>query len=290
MKPTGKITSQESQHSGFISFADSITWRISGHDTNSAGIVSNLKKAMKLRQSATSPHNQLVVYTKPDSTLKRDLIHPLYSKEHPAGAYFCEVEHPSNMDILALQLMKIASIMRRGAEQNMGFLIHGALAAYNGRGVILAGQGGMGKTTVSERLPYTWQSLCDDTALIVHDKTGGYRAHPWPTWSRFMFGESGGTWDVSRNLPVAGVYFLKRGEQDKITPNNKAESVCRLVKSTEEALKPILLRDDEYDSKDMRINRFDNVCAFAESVPTYILSFTRDGRFWEKIEKVIPGK
>ena len=67
--------------------------------------------------------------------------------------------------------------------------------------------------------------------------------------------------------------------------NNKAESVCRLVRSTEEALKPIPLRDDEYDSKDMRINRFNNVCTFAESVPTYILSFTENGTFWKEIEK-----
>lgn len=274
-----KIAIPETIPTGFIIFADRTIWQVSGYDKNSQEIVSHLIKTMNLRQSSTPPDKQLIVYTNSNTTLKKHLTN------NSASIYFCRVEYPSNGDILALQLMKIASIMRQGAEQNMGFLIHGALAVYNNKGIILAGHGGIGKTTASNRLPDTWESLCDDTTLIVRDPDGIYMAHPWPTWSRFMFGDSGGTWDVGRNFPVTGVYFLKRGEQDKITPNNKAESVCRLVRSTEEALKPIPLRDDEYDSKDMRINRFNNVCTFAESVPTYILSFTENGTFWKEIEK-----
>ena len=69
--------------------------------------------------------------------------------------------------------------------------------------------------------------------------------------------------------------------------NNKAEAVCRLVQSAEEALIPIQSRDREYDSNEMRVNRFNNLCTFAESIPASTLSFTQNGKFWQEIEKEI---
>jgi len=102
-----------------------------------------------------------------------------------------------------------------------------------------------------------------------------------------MFNGPGGAWDVNRNVPVSGVYFLKRDEKDKSTRNNRAETVCRLVQSAEEALIPITMRNDSYDSKDMRVTRFNNICTFSKSIHSYILSFTQNGKFWQEIEKDI---
>lgn len=293
MAPTDKTTPPAKIYSGSISFADSTSWSISGRDKNSNKIVSYFAKTMKLNPHSTPSYNQLIVFTKSDTLSKKNLTKPqlkTQAKDNCGNAYFCEVDYATNKDILALQLMEIASIMRQYAEQNMGFLIHGALTEYNGKGVILAGRGGIGKTTASERLPETWRSLCDDTTLIVRDKSGTYTAHPWPTWSRFMFGNSGGTWDVSRNLPVDGVYFLKRDKKEKSVKINRAEAICRLVQSAEEALLPITLRNEKYDSRDMRINRFNNICTFAESTPAYTLSFSKNGNFWQEIEKTRTSK
>ena len=86
--------------------------------------------------------------------------------------------------------------MANSSEKNGGLLVHGALAEWNGIGVILAGPGGVGKTTASKRLPRPWRSLSDDNTLIVKSPDGTYWAHPWPTWSRYRQGDMSGSWDV----------------------------------------------------------------------------------------------
>ena len=68
---------------------------------------------------------------------------------------------------MTLQLMRVSQIVANASEEKGGLLVHGALVEWNGTGVILAGPGGVGKTTASKRLPSTWRSLSDDTALIV---------------------------------------------------------------------------------------------------------------------------
>ncbi|MFC1840214.1 SynChlorMet cassette protein ScmC [Thermodesulfobacteriota bacterium] len=276
--------------SGSVSLADSTSWCISAHDKNAIEIVSYLRKIMELQHPSNKHNRQLIVFTNSQTSIKEKLIPPPFIKQftgHLPETRFCAVDNFTNMNMLALQLMKIASIMRQESEKKMGFLIHGALAEHEGNGVILAGPGGIGKTTISNLLPEAWNSLCDDATLIVRNQEGSYMAHPWPTWSKFMFGDSGGTWNVSKNFPVAGVYFLKRGNVEKSSEIKREEAICRLVRSAEEALIPIASRDDEYDSNDMRINRFNNICAFSEFIPSYTLSFTQNGTFWKEIEKDI---
>ena len=96
--------------------------------------------------------------------------------------------------------------------------MHGALAEENGIGVILAAPGGTGKTTASDRLPAPWRSLCDDTTLVVRDSQGKYWGHPWPTWSRFLEGGPGGTWEVQEAVPLRGVFFLSQAPEDLTEP------------------------------------------------------------------------
>ncbi len=281
MMDTDKIISPGNDESGFLSLGDDTFWQISGLDKNSVEAVSCLKNIMGLHDSSPGCNKQLIVYTNSNTDSKKNLT------VNSPGTRFCDVDYSPDMDMLVLQLMKIAALLRQESEKKMGFLIHGALAEYKGRGVILAGRGGIGKTTAVGRLPETWTPLSDDLTLIVCDSNGSYMAHPWPTWSRFMFGGSGGSWNVNRNLPLAGVYFLKRGKTDGSVVIDRPEAVCRLVQSAEEALLPITLRSEKYDSRDMRINRFNNIVTFTESVPAYILSFAEKGNFWQEIEKDI---
>lgn len=85
-----------------------------------------------------------------------------------------------------------ASVIVLDVENRGGLLLHGALAECKRQGVILAGPGTVGKTTASRRLRLPWHSLSDDATLVVRDRAGRFGAHPWPTWSRFMFGGSWG--------------------------------------------------------------------------------------------------
>ena len=68
--------------------------------------------------------------------------------------------------------------VRRG-----GLPLHGALVEHDGRGVLLVGRSGVGKSTACRRLPPRWNALGDDLALAVRRPGGGFAVHPLPTWS-----------------------------------------------------------------------------------------------------------
>ena len=74
---------------------------------------------------------------------------------------------------------------------------------------------------------------------------------------------------------------------DRLEPVGQAEAVCRIVRSAEEAIMPIRLRTEEDDPMEMRLRRFDNICAFAKSVPGFLLYLSAKGAFWKEMERII---
>jgi SynChlorMet cassette protein ScmC len=74
------------------------------------------------------------------------------------------------------RVMAVSYVFSRAVEARGGLLIHGALAEWNGKGVILAGKSGVGKSTASARLTPAWRSLSDDATLIVPDGPMRYKA------------------------------------------------------------------------------------------------------------------
>ena len=186
-------------------------------------------------------------------------------------------------------LIRLSMIIVRDAQYRGGVLLHGALAVWNGKGVILAGPGGRGKTTASRRLPSHWHSYCDDTTLVVLDKRGFYWAHPWPTWSKFMFNGSGGTWDVQHAAKLKGIFFLKHANEDKFEPLEIAQRVCLLISSAEQVSWSMPGHLDKNVVRELRLQRFDNICDLARTVPSYILHICPNGTFWREIERALSG-
>lgn len=199
----------------------------------------------------------------------------------------CLVGRAEDTDTLVTQLMQLSLVMGRLAQARGALLLHSALAERQGCGVILAGPGGVGKTTASQRLPPPWRSLCDDATLVVRDEQGAYWAHPWPTWSDFMFGGPGGTWDVQHAVPLRGIFFLAQAQEDKVEPFGVGEAVCLLVESAEQASRPMSRGMEENEVRALRLQRFDNVSALAQTVPCYLLRLTQTGGFWHEIERAI---
>lgn len=207
------------------------------------------------------------------------------------GSVNCVLTPAKSDNTLATQLTWLSLIISLHAETQGGVLLHGALAEKNGYGVILAGHGGAGKTTASQRFPLPWRSLCDDTTLVVCDKQGRYWAHPWPTWSKFLFGGTGGSWDVQHAVPLKGIFFLVQAREDRVIPIDEVNSICLLAESAEQASLAISRSVAEKSKlRDIRSRRFHNVCELAKAVPCYVLRLSLSGAFWEDIEKVIESK
>ncbi|MHB8837184.1 MAG: SynChlorMet cassette protein ScmC [Candidatus Methylomirabilia bacterium] len=277
-----------------LSLADGSRWVIAAGDEAASSIVSRLGRAMRLgvvnRTGAVEPNHHGAV---------RRLLVRVGARDRKAPAAACHPTSPSESDNsvvcvlrpfphgdgLYCQLMELSSVFAREAQARGGVLLHGALAERGGIGVILAAPGGTGKTTASVRLPAPWRSLCDDTTLVVRDSRGRYRAHPWPTWSRFMHGEPGGAWDVQEAVPLGGVFFLSRAVEDRAEPVGTGRAVGLLVECAGQGSQSMALGLGREATRALHLERFGNLCDLARAVPTRLLHISLAGAFWQEIER-----
>jgi SynChlorMet cassette protein ScmC len=279
-----------------LALADGSIWEIIAGDDRASDVVSVLAKAMQLQfldkrfqiHPEYPTYRRLFVHVedrKKDSDSFPTTVHLTFEDQK----IICTLISDESHEMGAFQLMLLSMVICRDVQYRGGILLHGALAEWNGNGVILAGPGGRGKTTASRRLPRHWQSFCDDTTLVVCDNKGGYWAHPWPTWSTFMFNGPVGTWNVQYAVSLKGIFFLEQAHDDKIKPLGSAQNVCRLNASAEEVSWPMPRNEDKNVLRELRLQRFNNICNLAKAISSYILRISPDGCFWKEIERTLNG-
>jgi hypothetical protein len=285
------LRTQEVWHN--LVLADGSRWEIAAGDEEAASIVSQLGCAMQLRVTigaSEPPHHgnlcRLLVQIDAHTSVA-DCYAPLLSEDD--GFAVCVLSPCNHSDGLYIQLMQLSLIIARDVQARGGVLIHGALAELDGIGVILAAPGGTGKTSASNRLPAPWLSLCDDTTLVVRDPQGNYWAHPWPTWSRFLDGGPGGTWDVQSAVPVKGIFFLDQAVKNQVKRVGSGQAVSLLVECVEQASQLMARGLSKEETRALHLERFNNLCALARVVPAHILHISLTGAFWREIEQALEG-
>jgi SynChlorMet cassette protein ScmC len=102
-----------------------------------------------------------------------------------------------------------------------------------------------------------------------------------------MSGDPTGSWDVQAAVPLTAIFFLEQAVQDRADPVGRGGAVCMLVQSVEQAAFLRWDRPDQESSRRLRLKRFDNVCALAQSVPAFRLVLSLTGAFWTEIERVL---
>lgn len=172
-------------------------------------------------------------------------------------------------------------VLRKG-----GSPIHAALAELEGRGVLLAGRGGVGKSTCCRRLPPPWRAPADDLVLVVREASGRYCAHALPTWSAVHSGDEG-PGNIKRFIPLEAIFFLEQSNEDKAVQVGKGEAAVACRRSVMEvfwSLGPFKLVGDP-----LNVTRqvFENAAAFSLAVPACLLRVSLTGRFWERIEEAL---
>jgi len=177
----------------------------------------------------------------------------------------------------ALHPMYERVIMKGGAP------LHAALVTYRGRGFVLAGAGGRGKTTCCKRLPCHWDALSDDEMLLVRTSEGMVSAHPFPTWS--VVGTNGKSWNVGVNVPAAAIFFLEHAAEDSAVPVGQGEAAVRINQSANQACFVRLRSLPAAALTEWRRALFQNACDISKNIPAYRLRTTKTGRFWETIEE-----
>jgi SynChlorMet cassette protein ScmC len=285
------LRTQEVLHN--LVLADGSRWEIAAGDEEAASIVSQLGCAMQLRLNTGAvkppPHGNLCrLLVQVDAhTFVTDCYAPLLAEDD--GFVVCALRSFTHSDGLFIQLMQLSLIIARDVQTRGGVLIHGALAERDGIGVILAAPGGTGKTSASNRLPAPWRSLCDDTTLVVRDLQGNYWAHPWPTWSRFLDGGPGGTWDVQTAVPLKGIFFLSHAVEDLVEFVGPGHAVSLLVECVKQASMFMAPGLSQEETRALHLEWFNNLCALAQVVPTHVLHISLTGAFWQEIEQMLEG-
>jgi SynChlorMet cassette protein ScmC len=272
-----------------LNLADGSSWTIVGKDKGGADISRLLAKTMQLQSSSQTSKNLLIL----DKSSTKGSVQPIFSEKTLRSIadntkISCHLDPSNDHVTLVVQVLELSQIFCSKAEETGGVSIHGALAEKNGYGIILAGRGDVGKTTASRRLPSPWCSLSDDSSLIVLDKKSNYRAHPWPTWSSLISGEKVQTWDVQFSVPLKAIFILNQSKTDKIENIGKGQAVCLLNETVDQAWWGLDSELGDQEKQALRLQRFENICKLVETIPTYLLHISKDGSFWEKIEKVLP--
>lgn len=153
-----------------------------------------------------------------------------------------------------------------------GFLVHAASAIRNGRAFLFAGISGAGKTTLSRLAPPDVALLTDEISYVRRAtgprmSEGGYLAFGTPF--------AGELARIGENLhaPLAAVYLLVQGPENRIEPVAPAEAVRAMLRNI-----LFFAHDDELVQLVFRA-AFD----FVAAVPVQRLVFTPDARVWELI-------
>jgi SynChlorMet cassette protein ScmC len=287
-----QLLTQEVWHN--LVLADGSHWQIAAGDGQAASIVSQLGCAMQLRittgadgPSARGNLRRLLVQVTAHYPEASSLTRYASLLSEDDGFATCVLYPCNHSDELYIQLIQLSLVIDRDLRARGVVPIHGALAERDGMGVILAAPAGTGKTTASNRLPAPWRSRCDDTTLVVRDQQGNYWAHPWPTWSRFLDGGPGGTWDVQSAVPVKGIFFLAQAVEDRVERVGPGQAVSLLGESVRQASPLIPPGLSKEETRALNLERFNNLCALARVIPAHVLHISLTGAFWQEIERVL---
>jgi len=171
-----------------------------------------------------------------------------------------QAAHPYSVDAV-LRVIHTLVLARGG-----GFLLHASSLVRNQRAFLFSGLSGAGKTTMARLAPPDVRLLTDEISYL-RPGNSGYTAFGTPFFSDLgILGEN-------ISAPVAALYFLAKGDDNRIDPVPPAEAAR------------LLLRNILFFAKDPGMVKlvFQSACDFLQAVPAYRLTFVPDTRVWELI-------
>ncbi len=185
-----------------------------------------------------------------------------HAEWEPAARVGCirQTANPYSIDAV-LRIVHTLVLARQG-----GFLLHSASAIRNGKAFLFAGVSEAGKTTISRLAPPDATLLTDEISYVrKHDS--GYTAYGTPfTGELAKLGEN-----VS--APIAALYLLAKGSENRIDPIAPAEAIRSLLANL------LFFAEDE----DLVQSIFHSAFDFVSRVPVSRLTFVPDARVWELI-------
>ncbi len=225
--------------------------------------------------------------------MERGDFHAEWDPERRLG-WVRQTANPYAIDAV-LRILHSLILAREG-----GFLVHAASAVRNGRGFLFAGVSGAGKTTIARLAPTEVALLTDEISYIreVRSQESEVRrlaVNPKSqianhksridnrqssivnrqSYEAFGTPFAGELARVGENLraPVAAIYLLAQGPENRIEPVSDVEAAQGLLRSI------LFFAQDE----ELVGLVFQSALDFVSRVPVRRLVFTPDARVWELI-------
>jgi MoaA/NifB/PqqE/SkfB family radical SAM enzyme len=161
-------------------------------------------------------------------------------------------------------------LLARALADRQACFFHAAGMVIGGKGILLVGHSGAGKTTAARMLRNHGDVLCDDRIIVRRGPTG-LRIHG--TWSH------GDLADVSAgSAPLSAILFLEKAEANRLVPVTQGIETARFL--VQYVVKPLVTGD-----------WWEKVLALIENmareVPAYRLEFDKTGRMADAIVKIL---
>jgi len=162
-----------------------------------------------------------------------------------------------------------------------GFLLHSASAICDGRAYLFSGVSGAGKTTMTRLAPAAITLLTDEISYVRpnHDRPNDVRpSNDRPSGHGYhAFGTpfSGELAKAGENCaaPVAALFFLEQGPENRADELPSADAVRRLMRNI------LFFAED----KGLVDRLFVTACDFVGRVPIRRLTFYPDSRVWDLV-------
>jgi hypothetical protein len=147
-----------------------------------------------------------------------------------------------------------------------GLLLHAASATCDGRAYLFSGVSGAGKTTMTRLAPAGITLLTDEISYL-RPAAAGYAAFGTP-----FAGELARSGE-NCSAPVAALFFLEQGPENRIDELPEAEALRRLMRNI------LFFAQD----KGLVEKLFATACDFVSRVPIRRLTFYPDARVWDLV-------
>jgi len=147
-----------------------------------------------------------------------------------------------------------------------GLVLHSASLIRNGKAYLFCGPSGSGKTTVARLSPD--KTLLSDELSIAKVSEGSAVCYGTPFWGELArAGED-------RTAPLAGIYFLRKGDRHAAEALRPRQALERLLPNV-----VFFAREADLTARVFRI-----AAGLVEAVPCFDLFFRPDPGFWEVVE------
>jgi hypothetical protein len=150
--------------------------------------------------------------------------------------------------------------------QRGGFLLHAASAICDGRAYLFSGVSGAGKTTMTRLAPADITLLTDEISYL-RPGADGYAAYGTP-----FAGELARPGE-NCSAPVAALFFLEQGPENRVDDLPSAEAVRRLMRNI------LFFAEDRLLVEKLLAT----ACDFVTRVPIRRLTFYPDTKVWDLV-------